>query len=377
MTVIKMKVHFLDDSHNLSLIPIRKNSADDIIIPKSDLTPSELPNSVSSNSLLHESSIVVLNEETHIDKTKLAISSIMGIGAGLAMMPIFNNEVYKLDNYGINVHEYETLFIISTLNTLLLISTCSIINSYKYFTDTEVTQQFSNNQKTALTVAKLGAVASSIVPLGLLWNVELHDQQVDNSEGFDKFVAWAAFSTIPLMVVKIIESYETMGKFVKGEYKELKLDSVGSKIMTYSIDILSAVARGLSFTAITSELCKNIGFEEDTANIIGIVVGGVLTNSVSAINEHFSMKNMFIKQDKPISAKKFAVGVVSAVEGMWFSLPTISAGLNFTSSWNPLLKGMLFAPYFVTKATKEASSMYNSIFRNPSNNNGNNVNVNV
>lgn len=358
MTVIKMKVHSLNDSHNLSLIPIRKNSADDIIIPKSDLILSERSNSVASNSLLHENSIVVLNKETHIHKTKSAMCGIMGIGAGIAMMPIFNHELHELDNYGINVHEYETLFIISTLNTLLLTSTCSIINSYKYFTDNEVTQQFSNNQKTALTVAKLGAVASSIVPLGLLWNVELHDQQVDNSEGFDKFVAWAAFSTIPLMVVKIIESYETMGKFVKGEYQELKLDSVGSKIMTYSIDILSAVARGLSFTAITSELCKNIGFEEDTANIIGIVVGGVLTNSVSAINEHFSMKNMFIKQDKPISAKKFAVGVVSAVEGMWFSLPTISAGLNFTSNWNPLLKGMLFAPYFVSKSVNEASNVY-------------------
>lgn len=358
MTVIKMKVHSLNDSHNLSLIPIRKNSADDIIIPKSDLILSERPNSVSSNSLLHESSIVVLNEETHIDKTKSAMCGIMGIGAGIAMMPIFNHELHELDNYGINVHEHETLFIISTLNTLLLISTCSIINSYKYFTENEIQHALSSSQKVALTTSKIGAVATSLIPIALLWNIEFKDRQVDQSEGFDKFMAWAAFTTIPLMIAKIIENYEVMGKFVKGEYKELKLDSIGSKITTYSVDILSAIARGISFTAITSELCKNIGFEEDTANIIGIVVGGVLTNSVSAINEHFSMKNMFIKQDQPITTKKFAMGVVSAVEGMWFSLPTISAGLNFTSGWNSLLKGMLFAPYFVSKSVNEASNIY-------------------
>ena len=44
---------------------------------------------------------------------------------------------------------------------------------------------------------------------------------------------------------------------------------------------------------------------------------------------------------------------------------------------NPLLKGMLFAPYFVSKSVNEASSMYNSIFKKTSNSNGLNVNVNV
>jgi hypothetical protein len=56
----------------------------------------------------------------------LSSSAAIGIGAGLAMMPIYNHEVQELKTYDIDIHDYEIAFVISTINTLLLTSTCSI-----------------------------------------------------------------------------------------------------------------------------------------------------------------------------------------------------------------------------------------------------------
>ncbi len=43
-----------------------------------------------------------------------------------------------------------------------------------------------------------------------------------------------------------------------------------------------------------------------------------------------------------------------------FALPTISIGLNATKSWNALLRGCLFAPFFVSRTNLEATNIYNA-----------------
>lgn len=367
-----MKVHNFNEKR-LSLIeqPIiekqkRRLSADDILQKTKPIV-------VNNPSNLSESlSIALIEQNNHeqeelsqhntgINKKLLLASSILGIGTGFAMMPIFNNEVWDLDKYGIHIHEYESMFIISTINTLLVTSMYSILSLYHYFNSTQEAEELTSSQKVALNFGKVGSVATSILPLALLWNIELHDQQVSGSSGFDKFIAWAAFTTIPLLILKIVEAYEAMSKVVKGEYDDINLDSIGSKLFTYGTTVLSALARGISFSAATIELAKNIGFDEDTSKVLGILIGGVLGSVVSGISEYQAVKSLFRKTEGGFSKREIATSMLSTVEGMWFALPTVSVGLNATQNWNLLIRGAIFTPLFLSRTALEATNMYNAL----------------
>lgn len=352
--------------------PQRRLSADDILSKNVNRTfkishISNVGNISESSSVAlieqnsHEQEEELLQHNRGVNKKLLLASSLCSVGVGLAMMPIFNNEVWELDNYGIHIHEYEAAFIVSTINTLLVTSVCSILSLYNYFNNAHEAAELTNSQKVALNFGKVGSVATSILPLALLWNIEFHDQQVSGSSGFDKFIAWAAFTTIPLLIFKIVEAYEAMSKVVNGEYDDINLDSIGSKSVTYGLSVLSAAARGIAFSAATEELAKNIGFDEDTSKALGILIGGVLGSVVSGITEYMSVKSLFRKTDGGFSKREVATSILAAAEGMWFALPTVSVGLNATKNWNPLVRGGIFAPYFVSKALTEASSMYNAL----------------
>lgn len=378
-----MKVHSIDDKR-LSLLEVpkvqktqRRLSADDVLSKNINRT-FKISHISNVGNISESSSVALIEQNSHeqeeelpqhnsgINKKLLLASSLCGVGVGLAMMPIFNNEVWQLDNYGIHIHEYEAVFIVSTINTLLVTSAVSIINLYHYFNSDHNEQvELSKCQKIALNTSKVGSVAASILPVALLWNIELHDQKVAESSGFDQFIAWAAFTTIPLLILKIVETYEAMSKTIKGEYDDINLDSIGSKLVTYGTSILSAVGRGIAFSAATEELAKNIGFDEDTSKGLGILIGGVLGSVISGIAEHMSVKSLFKKTNGSFSKREVATSIVAAAEGMWFALPTVSAGLNATKNWNPLVRGGVFAPFFVSKAVTEATNMYNALIPKP------------
>lgn len=346
----------------------RRLSADDVInTKKSDISIASVPD----NNLLSEQMNVVLLEQEDISQAEkqdsqainkkiLLASTILGIGTGFAMMPIFNYEVRELENYGINIHQYESAFIISTINTLLVTTTCSIISLYHYFNNSS-NYNLDNLPKYQQIGSKICSVASSILPISLLWNIELHDQKVDKSEGFDKFIAWASFCTVPLLIFKTIEAYETICKVAKGTYKSIDLNSIGSKLITYGTCVLSALARGISFSSAITELAINIGLDQDTANILGILIGGILGSVSSAFIEYPAVKSLFKKYDTPITGKEIMTGIFSGIEGMWFGLPAVSVGLNATTNWNPLLRGIMFVPLFISRTSLEATSMYKTL----------------
>lgn len=338
----------------------RKHSEDRIDTHKLDLTivGSERSSVVLERPLLNERSIALLNEDLHedrlgIDKAKAIIGGFAGLGTGLAMMPIFNREVKELDFYGLDIHASESLFITSTLNTLFFTSISNGVSLYDYITSDNHT---TSAQKAILTVA---GISSSLIPLSMLWNIELHNQEVNQSKGFDKFIAYASISTIPLLILKLVECYELIEKV---RLNKFELESTGDKLINYGINTISFVARGISYKAITSELAHKMGFDEKSSEALGVIVGGLLANSVSAITEHLNIKSMFKKSDDSINKKQFLIGMLSAIEGLWFSLPTVTAGLRYTSNWNPLFKGILFVPYLISKGTTETLNLYKTFY---------------
>lgn len=364
-----MKIHFTDDTRlNLPLLRERRHSVDDIVIPRFSLNQDELShkesvssikshnNSIAAHNLIDERSIVVLNKQTKIDKSKLAISIAIGAGTGIAMMPIFNEEVYNLDDYGIHVHGSEALFIVSTINTLLAVG----ISVSKDMYDSMVKNNIAilDEKQKYLWAAKVAAVTSSLIPISMLWNVELEDRTLSDSSGMDRFLAWAIVGTIALLLSKTEATYSKLEKMICDDSDKIELDSIGSKLVTYGISAIAAIARGISYSAVTEDLLKKVGVDDETAKFLGISIGGVLMNLVSVAREYSSLKKLFKKNNSEFTRIDLLKGVITFVEGVWFSLPTVTSGLNYAKSWNPLLKGMLFAPYFVSKSVNEASNVY-------------------
>lgn len=317
------------------------------------------------NDSLFENLIGVQSEQVivpsiGVNKKLAAASFIIALGTGFASMPIFNKEIKNLENFNINIniHEYESTFIISTLNTLLAITSHNNFSSYKFFNEYKEPSQESN--KTVITaIGKIGAAISSAIPIALLWNIELKDQAYDGSYGFDKYVMWAAFTTLPLLATKSIKSYESFSKILTTN-NEHHLTSIGDKIFTYGITAISVLARSLAFTHITTEFAKNIGFEDDAADVIGISLGGVIASAIVGLSEYSSLKKLFKPNMEGLTKKDILIGSFSAVEGAWFSLPFISAGLKYVESWNPLLKGAIFAPFFISHTISEGTVINDS-----------------
>jgi hypothetical protein len=364
----KEKELIASDKENIE--PIRRKHTDDLGLtntiirmsaPSIEETQSNFNQSSNDNSLLRELD-VQHRSSSSLTLCNILAGSTIGVGTGLAMMPIFNNELYDLDDYGINIHDIEVLYVISTFNTLICTSLSNIMFLLREGIPslTEPMKDLTLKQGLVLTAGGIGAFTSSLLPLSLMWDVELNNAEMDGEFGFNKFTAYAAFCSIPLLAAKTIECFYGIANFFKN-HDNLKIDSIGGKIAVSVLTVLSTVARSMCFKTTTAELAKDMGFDEETAEIMGIIIGGIIASGTSLIAELNALQNIFKTQETPITKKEIALSVACALEGMWFSLPMISSGLEATQDWNPLLKGALFTPLFVSRSVFEASASYHAL----------------
>jgi hypothetical protein len=347
-----------EEKTNVVINAKRRFSLDD------NLLPSHIPDQLEQN-IQSQSSLNSNNVGSSCKKKALigGLSAFIGLGVGMAMMPIFNEEVEHLDRYGIDVHENSSLFTISTLNTLFLMSSYAAFFLYKFFSHSDNEEhELTEFQTKSLVACKALAGAASIAPLVMLWNIEFDNQEVEGTSGFDQFMAWAAISSIPLIIFKALGNYEETSEFVKHELVNAhELNSLGSKIAVYGIDSIALVARCITYMHLTNELLENIGLHKEASLALSIITSGVISNAVVAVNEHSKLKKLFLPHKEHIGAKEVALGVFSAAEGCWFALPLVSAGLEATDGWNPLLRGGLFVPMFISHANLEANGIFNAL----------------
>lgn len=381
MTQLSIQEATLEKKHLLESNPKSKSAESTKNCPAVRLKPR-----ISINEpLLTGNSNTVLSEINHSTSERASDNKcflklgcgIIGLGTGLAMMPVFNNKVYKLGSLDIDVHGSTALFVISTLNTLISKSIFTTTNSYKYFTKEPQNVELNKCQKTTKTIGYTGSVLSSAVPIGMLWEIELNNRKVAKTEGFDQFIAWATFTCIALLVSETIKNSDSVDRLVakldNAQQEEVVLDSTGAKAVVYLLNILGTIGRSVSYTAVISSVLKGMGLKDDLAETAGIIGGGVILSAIQGASEYSAMKNTFGKREQPLSYMEITVGAISLLEGMWFSLPSLGYGLAYAKEWNPLLKGFLFIPAFITASVREGSSMYNSIFRKQTNSNGLNI----
>lgn len=302
----------------------------------------------------------IISRNDKIDMCKRLLPSLaVSVGTGLAMMPIFNNIVKNSEQFGIDIHSNKDLFITSTANTFIVASFSSFATMYD-FIKTHQQDLSKESNHICLSISKVAASCSLILPLGLLWGVELHNQSQSGSSGFDEFMAWAAFTTAPLIIDRIVSSVNTVDSIVNNN-KTIDLNSIGEKLVVYGLSGLSIAGRSIAFTEVAKTLALNMGFSSETALVTGIITGGVLGSGSGAIFEYQNIKSLFEKTTQPIGIKNIAYGAIAAAEGAWFTLPLVSLGLQLMDEWNPLLKAVIVAPLFVSHTVFQANQIYNNL----------------
>jgi hypothetical protein len=288
---------------------------------------------------------------------KLLISGVVGIGTGLAMLPIFDDEVNELDAAGINIDKYNIASISVSVNTLLLFSSVATITIYHYLQNNSK-EKSTELQKLALEVGKVASMCATILPVSQLWAIELENQEITGTEGFNEYIAWATATTVPLCIFKSIESYEYVRDFVLNKLDHIDLNNVGSKLFVYMPTVLSSLGRFISYSASGAFLAESLGLSEEFSWVIGALIGGIAGSGVVAIAEHNSLKYLFEKSDKSLTLKQKLGATICTLEGVLLTLPIVTTGMEAVDSWSPLVKGLIFAPLFVSHTVLEARSIY-------------------
>lgn len=330
----------------------------------------ELEHSNEETSLINaknfDKSLKVLKEQNYllekiscgkVKLVKLLISGVIGIGTGLAMLPIFDGELNELENAGINIDEYNITSISVSLNTLILFSSVASISIYHYLQDHSKDKP-SEMQKVALELGKVASMCATILPISQLWGIELNNQYITGTEGFNEYIAWATATTVPLCIFKSIENYEYVKDFVLNKLDYIKLDNVGSKLFVYMPTILSSVGRFISYSASAAYIGEELGLTKEFSLLMGALIGGVAGSGVIGIAEHNSLKFLFEANERPLSIKQKLGAVICGIEGVLLTLPLVTTGMEAVESWSPFLKGLIFSPLFVSHSIYEARTIY-------------------
>ncbi len=288
---------------------------------------------------------------------QMILSSTVGLGTGLAMMPIFDAEIGKLEDIGIEIEDGPVVNAAITINTLCVFTSMASITLYFFMRDNN-RHESSELQQIGLHLGKVAALCSTILPLSQLWAVELEDQAYSDSIGFSQYIAWAAATSIPLCIYRSVDAFEYIESFIHNTLSHVELDSIGSKLFLYLPSALSFVGRFIAYTASAAYLGTEIGISKSVSVVLGTLVGGVVGSTVIGMAEYQSLKELFAKQEEPLSCMQFIGGTICAAEGLLLTLPLITTGLTAVSDWNPFIKGALFSPLLVSHALLEGRNIY-------------------
>lgn len=351
--------NFIDNDNSNSDDAIVSFPFDDRFIVDNNISKPDLDNNSEDFTINNNDSVTTSYCTSDLAK-RLTINTLVATGTGVAMMPVFNHLVKNSEKFGVDIHSNKIIFNLSTANTFLVASFSSFITMNEFIKKHQTSKLESDTW--VVSLSKTCASFSLILPLGLLWVTELNNQKVADSSGFDSYMAWATFSTLPLVASQIVDSLSNVNKLLTITAQDNKGSlSAGGQILTYGLAATSIVGRSIAFTEVCKSLALATGISEDISLGLGIGIGGVLASLGVSILEHNTIKILFETPHNEFTAKKLIVGGLALTEGLWFTLPLISIGLDATSNWNPLLKGALFIPLVASHTVLESTRIYDNI----------------
>ena len=301
---------------------------------------------------------------TKLNLIKTALATSVGIGAALAMMPIFNAEINELHEIDITVEDNPAVAAAISINTLMVFSSIASIALYRFTEPQHDNGKYTGLKNIAIKLGAIASLCSTILPVSQLWQVELGDREyVDDSgnlETIDSYLAWATITTAPLIFYRSMDAFSYIEDLVAGKYQNIELSSLGSKLFVNIPATLAVAGRFIAYSSSATALAIEAGINDKIAMVLGTAIGGIMGSTVIGMAEYSAVKSLFQKSDKPLTYKQMIGGAFCALEGMLLTLPLITTGLSSMEGANPLVKGILYSPLFVSHSILEAVSIYNA-----------------
>lgn len=211
-------------------------------------------------------------------------------------------------------------------------------------------------------------IAEAMVRLSMLVGIELSNQEVAGSDGFDIYMAWATAYGGAYIALRIIEN----NFFQLGDNNTLitlanSEISCCSKILVDAITLFSLIGRGAAYTAFENKFLQGLGVSEDVALPLSIIIGGIATNGLIGYINNGHMKALVSKiGNSPITCKAVIGTAFMMFEGCILTFPITSEAFVALSKLTEhelasQLLPMIALPVFLEEGVIAATRIHNVI----------------
>lgn len=192
----------------------------------------------------------------------------------------------------------------------------------------------------------------------MLWDIELHNRKISESQGFDEFIGYALACTIPLLCTKAVAHWDSITK--EKHMKSIEYSFDHKKTLSLFTTFLSIGGGFFTYSYMSTEFFKSIGLDEDISIVFGVILGGIIGSAAMAYKTNLELNHLLRASCSGMSKSDILGLVISSLEGIWFSLPTITVANRAMEESNlpDLLKNFLLIPLTLVTFISESKDIF-------------------
>jgi hypothetical protein len=154
--------------------------------------------------------------------------------------------------------------------------------------------------------------------ISALFSIELNNQDVVGSKGFDQYLAWATCYAMPLALSTFIQN----NYFSLYGTEQLREDRCVAKLIVNTLAAISTFGRGVAGTLFAYDGLMSVGVPEDYALPISIISLGIVANLATTNTERLQLIQSVCTIDaSDVTIKNGALFFISTLQGFLLALP--------------------------------------------------------
>lgn len=318
----------------------------------------------------------------------------LSFGVGGAFAPIFTQDARGAEKFGIDLHYNDGVFWFSTANTVIVYGFAAFFTLKDFFLDKKAPP---NHTTTSKFISHVVLLPTILLPLSQLYAVEKHNQEVSESSGMDEYMWYALIGSIPIIAFQYAKMFHLLNIFTSsykdGTILSLKANKIeNGDIKTFTLvtqsntqqatfvpaisklhnivvnylPLIAGVSMYCAYSYGAKEVMKSLGDNEDTSNdVLGYTLGVFALVPSIFVKRH--MAHILAVTPKSESCSDTVVGLISGIEGLWMTFPSIVTGIEATKTLDyPVLNFFRYISLFTFGALstlQEGTIVFNTITR--------------
>ncbi len=228
---------------------------------------------------------------------------------------------------------------------------------------------FQHITKTNFALKSIGSLTPAALMAFMLYGIELNNSQIQNSEGFDQYVAWATAYVLPLVISTFIQNSHIM--LGVGESLETNdgSENTPNKVVVNALCTLSTVGRGICYTSFTQEFFEEIGIPTKASLGLAIVFAGIGINVAATLVERKELMTILpkiLKSEHKGSCLNITKATLAMLEGIILSSPFIIEQLSVLMKQDiidpAIIAPLIGIPFVAVEATYAGSVLHKALF---------------